>query len=245
MMNASNLKGELVGVVVDNNDPLNLQRLKIRLIEWHDDVPDELLPWFVPEKLDSWGSTPEGGSFGPPLIGSYMWVKFHNGDPHSPVYMGYVRDKDRIVPQSVPDYPHRVGFATGSNDYFYLNRQNGDTTFSHRTGTNWFITGASGRLTVNLNEKYIATIASDSTITNGGNITVNNTGTVGVTSGGNITFTCPTYHMICNAHVSQTLTVDASVNVGANVNVTGNVGCATLNCNLLIAANSAMDAGTY
>ena len=245
MIYSSTLKGEVTGVVVENNDPLHLQRLRIRVSEWHTDVPDAQLPWFTPEKLDAWGSTATAGSFGPPLIGSKMWVKLHNGDAHSPVYMGYIRDTDRVVPQSTPNYPHRVGFETGSNDYFYLDRQSGDTTFVHRTNTKWFITGSSGRFTENLAENYISNVVGTVNVTIGSTKTVNVSGTTNVTNGGNITMTCPTFHHLSLVHISQTLTCDQNIVVATNGTYGGNVSCATLSCNLLVAGSSAMDGGTY
>jgi hypothetical protein len=182
---------DLIGVVVDNADPLHLHRLRIRVSEWHTDVSDTQLPWFLPHGLDGWGATAAGGSFGPPLIGSTMWVSLHQGDPHSPIYLGYVRNIDNIIAVGAVNSPHRVGFNTGSSDYFYLDRQTGEVKFVHRTGTTFVIDGATGRVTVTSVEKTV------------------------VNSIGDVEITCPTLKLTGNFAATGASFTHNSVNVGS------------------------------
>lgn len=73
--------------VVETNDPLNINRLRIIVPELHDDdMPPEYTPWACP-------SPAIGGNgafaFAAATIGDWVWVMFEKDDPHVPMYIGY------------------------------------------------------------------------------------------------------------------------------------------------------------
>lgn len=66
------------GVVVDNNDPLNKGRLRLK-------IPQVLLDQ---ETGWAWGVYPVGLTRNIPVIGTGMFVMFEGGDPSYPVWLG-------------------------------------------------------------------------------------------------------------------------------------------------------------
>lgn len=76
------LDGFWRGVVVDNNDPLRLGRVKVRVYPIFEGVLDEDLPWAEPAFSLS-------GMFFIPQVNSWVWCFFEQGDYHRPVYFAY------------------------------------------------------------------------------------------------------------------------------------------------------------
>lgn len=74
-----------VGVVVDNNDPARMQRVRVRLPQHPDNLKDDDLPWAVPEKAGMFGSGNGLGTMSVPIIGSFVSVRFCP-DQYSEIY---------------------------------------------------------------------------------------------------------------------------------------------------------------
>lgn len=68
------------GVVVDNNDPLRLARVKVRVYPIMDAISDEDLPW---------AEACFPGIIMVPQVGNWVWVTFQEGDVHRPVWLGW------------------------------------------------------------------------------------------------------------------------------------------------------------
>lgn len=77
------LFGKYRGFVVDNNDPMKLRRLKVK-------VPalfgDEVLDWAWP--CEPYGGLGEVSFVAVPPVGAGVWVEFEAGDPDSPIWSG-------------------------------------------------------------------------------------------------------------------------------------------------------------
>lgn len=76
------------GVVVDNNDPLHLDRVKAYIPELYDQALGPI-PWICPIKQSMFGQGKGFGSFGVPPIGSILTILLQNNDPNFPLYVGY------------------------------------------------------------------------------------------------------------------------------------------------------------
>ena len=88
------------GKVVDNNDPLNIGRVRVRIVHMHgsysDDENEVLPPNVIPTKNLCWAFVAqpfpvsfESGSYMLPEIGSNVFVMFEDGDNEKPVVIGY------------------------------------------------------------------------------------------------------------------------------------------------------------
>ena len=90
-------------IVVDNKDPTHRGRLKIRAYGWHDDIPDNDLPWAEP--CMPFGGDKDYGMFFIPEVGSTVWVSFEVDDtfkpnPMCPVWVGVWWGQGEVPPES-------------------------------------------------------------------------------------------------------------------------------------------------
>ena len=84
------LAGKHRGIVVDNNDPLKLGRLKVRLDAAYGNQPTDKLPWAWP--CFAYGGMPQMALYAVPEVGAGVWVEFQwkDGQPDAshPVWTG-------------------------------------------------------------------------------------------------------------------------------------------------------------
>ena len=82
--------GLLRGIVVDNNDPKKLGRIKVRIQSAYGDQPVDNLPWAWP--CLNYGGMPGMHNYAVPEINAGVWVIFQNkdGEPDTtyPVWLG-------------------------------------------------------------------------------------------------------------------------------------------------------------
>jgi hypothetical protein len=69
------------GKVVNNNDPLKLGRVRVKVSPWFDEVKDGDCPWAEP----AWNS----GILYIPPVNAWVWVFFENSDPEKPVWFAW------------------------------------------------------------------------------------------------------------------------------------------------------------
>lgn len=81
----------LRGSVVDNRDPKNLGRIKVRVPSIHVGIDSEDLPWCMPNCFSASNGV---GSFIIPEVGSTVWTAFEDGDVFKPVWLGCVYSGD-------------------------------------------------------------------------------------------------------------------------------------------------------
>lgn len=78
-----------LGPVVDNNDPEQLGRCRIRVYTLFDDLADDQVPWAFPVTNNSFAGGAGGfGSISIPKIGAIVRVQFSEGNLYSPEYYG-------------------------------------------------------------------------------------------------------------------------------------------------------------
>lgn len=85
--NEVDLGGLFIGLVIENQDPKALERVRIRVLGVHDmenDIPENSI-WanhIAPSKQNS-GEVPD--------IGDYLYVMFMQKSPMAPCWIGWVR----------------------------------------------------------------------------------------------------------------------------------------------------------
>jgi hypothetical protein len=78
-------------VVIETNDPLNMNRIRILCPELHDNIP-ESSPWARPAPIIGG----HGASyFVAPSIDDIVWIGFEKGDPEAPLYFGFANPTKR------------------------------------------------------------------------------------------------------------------------------------------------------
>tara|TARA_B100000214_G_scaffold357534_2_gene317279 strand:+ start:83743 stop:84570 length:828 start_codon:yes stop_codon:yes gene_type:complete len=130
-----------VGVVVDDNDPEYLGRIRVRLDIFQDSIPDEDLPWCIPEEnfhpfgLLGGDVEQRTGSFaGVPRRGNKVAVYFrHGGDANNPSYTSVPIDVENILPEFETNYPHRKGVVL-HNGYAVVIDTKTNEIFVHNPG---------------------------------------------------------------------------------------------------------------
>lgn len=141
---------ELLGVVVDIDDPLTKGRVRARVDVLHDDMADSDIPWAR--------CTSSIAGLNVPLLGSKIGIEFLGGDRNNPVYSYQaLRTEDISGTPLSEDYPHTRGFYDGVN-YILLNRQQRKITI--HTPQNTITLDASG-LSVNTQGSLDAIVSGD------------------------------------------------------------------------------------
>lgn len=110
------------GIVVDNNDPLKLQRVKLRLDSYPENMTDEQLPWASPLKSTFQGGGNEVyGTISIPEIGSIVRV-VHMYDQYSPCYVDVLQStsQNNLVIDELTDYPRIYGAQDSNKNYYRI-----------------------------------------------------------------------------------------------------------------------------
>ena len=126
---------EFVCPVVNNVDPLKLQRIRVRIPILHDGVPDNLLPWCAPSKVSPLGQGGGAGSCAVPVQNSLVRVTFKDGDPHQPEYTGTLVTPTTVNPLFSTNYPNRYGLVDPKGNHLYVDMTSGDIEVLHFSGT--------------------------------------------------------------------------------------------------------------
>lgn len=97
------------GVVLDNNDPEQKGRVRIRVHSVFDsNIPVAKLPWAVPAQPIFSGSGSGFGHFAVPEVNSQVWVFFEGGDFNQPVYWAEAPTGVHGLPsERTTSYPNR------------------------------------------------------------------------------------------------------------------------------------------
>jgi Type VI secretion system/phage-baseplate injector OB domain len=95
------------GVVIDNKDPDKRGRVKIRLRDLHDEIPDEDLPWSLPQGGFEAGSKGTG-KVKIPRKNASVFVTFQDNSLYHPQYSDGPSTDDRPDDEMKENYPNRV-----------------------------------------------------------------------------------------------------------------------------------------
>lgn len=119
--------------VVDNNDPLKLQRVRFRVKKLHRGVADVNLPWALPDNRQLQGNN-QVGSISIPVLGSSILVEYLSD--YSVLYRGeFNQDSNKNAELTGTSYPNAYGFIDRSGNKFFVDTANDTVTFTHLSGT--------------------------------------------------------------------------------------------------------------
>lgn len=157
-----------LGEVIDNEDPSNLGRCKVKVIGKFDNLPDEAIPWATPMNRD------HVGAHSIPRVGDIVAVRFDNGNLYHPEYWFQINQnkelKEDILDASAE--PHNVVslvYDAERNVRIYHSKEDGLVITRGE--------GAKERPIIQLDENGIIKVSSDEKIfLDSGNIFISNTG---------------------------------------------------------------------
>lgn len=120
-------------LVVDNNDPQKIGRVRVRVYGFHGDaIPDQDCPWAIQDQGFAGSMV---GSFIVPPVGAVIRVYFDGGEITSPVYTTKVLDRNNLPSSRDDDYPNTIVlFETDDGEYLKINMKERETIYRHSTG---------------------------------------------------------------------------------------------------------------
>lgn len=131
---------KFVGVVVDNNDPTKMQRVRVAIPGKLEGADVEALPWIAAKHTSSFGVGDNYGVLRIPRIGSRVYVQFDGDDlSHGSYDCDVVRESLTFPPELLDNYPNRYGFVNPLGDVFYVDLTSGDAFFRRASGTGFVI----------------------------------------------------------------------------------------------------------
>ena len=178
--------GRILGKVVDNNDPKKWNRVRVEVPKLYGDTPVEELPWCTPRDISHAGNTSTCGSFGVPVLGSFVYVTLKDNDPNFPEWEGgptATRTKKGEIQDT--NYPFRYGHLDERGNYIYVDRQTDDIEILHKSGTKIHI-APNGAVTVEIVNNETIHVAGNVNLDIDGDLTANVDGNVNATVGGDV-----------------------------------------------------------
>lgn len=238
------------GVVVDNNDPEKLRRIKVRIEDLHgteQEIPDSDLPWAIQFRPTFLGGDVNLSTTAIPRIGSNVIITHNRGDIHQPAYMFELSHNSNRMEKGEEDYPDSYVLRDSDDNFWHVNlvqdkldiKFNGDE-FIEITANRETTIGENNTKTVIGNELNTIqgtrttevtgdeskTVSSNQSNTIDGDRTENVGGNLNQTVTGNKTVTTPTLTINCSSAVNinaPITTVSGNVTVGGSVTATGDV----------------------
>jgi len=126
------------GVVVDNNDPDYLYRVRVRCPQIHDHLPDTKLPWATKcqdhyEGLKGGSDSTRSGSCHIPKRGHEVVLYFPSGgDPMIPEYRNNrPMDKANRMPEFEKNYPFRYGYKLKNGHFEIIDTKTNEVFFNN------------------------------------------------------------------------------------------------------------------
>jgi hypothetical protein len=119
--------GNYRGLVVDNNDPEKLGRIKVKVYPMFKGIEDpDQIPWAVPAMGLFAGAGTGFGAFAVPEENSFVYVFFEAGDIYQPVYFAEAQTAQTGIPlASQVDYPYSKVWETPTGIALWINSKPG------------------------------------------------------------------------------------------------------------------------
>ena len=196
-------------IVVDNNDPDQLSRVKIRIEELHgteQEISDNLLPWAMQFRPTFLGGNSELSLGAVPAIGSEVIVTHIRGEIYQPAYMFELNHNNTKITEALEDYPNSYSIKDSDGNFWHVNMEQ-DILNIQFNGTqqieitvdkletvgndytlevgNDSIQTISNDSTVNVDNNFIQTTTNDHT-QNAATFNITTSGNTNITASGNV-----------------------------------------------------------
>ena len=169
------------GVVLDNNDPKKIGRIKVNVLGIYKDIPTADLPWCVPLQPPGFGAGSGFGMFVVPKVGSMVFVMFEAGDVYQPIYIGAAPDGVHGLPaERTTSYPERLVLRTPKGVVIYIDDKTSEIKISQPSGS-YIQMDPTGEIKLfQLSGSYIQLDADGNIIVEGSNIIIKGSSTVSI-----------------------------------------------------------------
>jgi hypothetical protein len=129
-----NLTGQILfGYVVNNNDPMGIQRLQVRIGLLHQGYQDAVLPWTLPIQNLFQGNAPGIGGFGVPVNGSKVAVYFPENDAVNTYWLGSSMDQSsKLIDFTAPT---QYGWVDAAGNLFKVDTVSKTWTYNMVDGS--------------------------------------------------------------------------------------------------------------
>jgi len=132
----SKCEGLYRGLIVNNDDPDQMGKCRIRIYPMFCELSEENLPWAVPAFGLFEGAGLDMGAFTVPSIGTYVFVFFEAGDVYQPVYFAAAQTATLGIPTSAAtNYPKRKVWKTTGGTEIVIDDESNLVRINHPTGT--------------------------------------------------------------------------------------------------------------
>lgn len=190
MGNPKTFNGFYRGEVVNDQDPYDAGRVRIRVFGVYDNVMDQHLPWAIMADPFMGGQGDLGGFFVPD-VGSHVWVFFEHGDHMQPVYFaGAPARPHGPSERTTGEYPRNKVFKTRGGHVIEIDDSPGGARvhIKHASGTHKEYQDDGSSLE-EVKQDMTVYVEGDSTVYVKGNVDETVEGNVTRTVKGNVTET--------------------------------------------------------
>lgn len=133
---------KIFGTVVDNQDPLKLQRIRVKIPFLLEGEVDSL-PWLAPMHRPGVGTDSSGQCIVEvPPLGARVVVEFQKGDLNYGLVVGQIASADvPVSSELLKNYPNRRGYQDAAGNLFLYDSTDGAKVvqFVHSSGTLFLI----------------------------------------------------------------------------------------------------------
>lgn len=137
-------------VVIDNDDPEHLCRVRARVPLLFNGIEDKHLPWAIPSFAHGDGAGPGSGTAYVPKKGTKVVLRFQEGKETSPTWEGYPVDKKSKLQEMEHNYPDRKVFRMQNKALIVIDTRSNELFLRNPGDTRIYIDG-NVELTVNGN----------------------------------------------------------------------------------------------
>lgn len=131
----NNIKFMHKGLILDNDDPSKIGRIKATVAGLYEDQDLEKLPWIYPINAAGLGGRTDSSSFIVPEIGSEICIIFPYDDIYFPCYIGYYQSKKTHQRVFDENYPLAYGFMDAIGNSIKVDKSDGSVVINHTSGS--------------------------------------------------------------------------------------------------------------